>query len=190
MKKNPRLVEVNVSMSRAALLKSVERYASRYPEEQATIVEFQRFVRANENCFDRNLREGHVTGSSWILDRPHKHCLLTHHRKLNRWLQLGGHADGDSQVARVATREAEEESGLGSIALVSGEIFDIDIHLIPERKHEPAHYHFDVRYLFEGDYDEPLVVSEESHELAWVPLSGIADYTEEESILRMVRKTG
>jgi 8-oxo-dGTP pyrophosphatase MutT (NUDIX family) len=116
--------------------------------------------------------------------------LLTHHKKLGRWLQLGGHADGDSQVMRVASREAEEESGLKQLALVSREIFDIDVHLIPERGQEPAHYHYDVRFLFEADKNETLVVSEESNDLAWVPLVSIEDYSCEESILRMVRKTG
>ena len=177
-------------MSRVALIKSVERYALRFPAEQAVVADFLSFVQAHENCFDRSLREGHVTGSSWIVDRPHKHCLLTHHKKLGRWLQLGGHADGDSQVMRVATREAEEESGLKQLALVSREIFDIDVHLIPEREQEPAHYHYDVRFLFEADKNEMLVVSEESNDLAWVPLASIEDYSCEESILRMVRKTG
>jgi hypothetical protein len=73
---------------------------------------------------------------------------------------------------------------------VSSEIFDLDVHLIPERGNEPAHYHYDVRYLFECAGDPALTVSEESNELAWAALSEIETYTSEDSIVRMVRKTG
>jgi len=177
-------------VSRVALLKLVDRYGRRYPEEGDVIAAFETFVRSHENCFERTLTVGHVTGSAWIVDQPHKHCLLTHHRKLNRWLQLGGHADGDDNIARVATREAYEESGLEALQLVSSEIFDLDVHLIPERGNEPAHYHYDVRYLFECAGDPALTVSEESNELAWAALSEIETYTSEDSIVRMVRKTG
>ena len=145
---------------------------------------------AHEDCFARSLQVGHVTGSAWIIDSPHKHCLLTHHKKLDRWLQLGGHADGDGNTARVATREALEESGLKSLQLVSLEIFDLDIHTIPERGDEPEHQHFDVRYLFETSRDAPLVVSDESNDLAWIALDDIEALTSERSILRMVEKTG
>jgi 8-oxo-dGTP pyrophosphatase MutT (NUDIX family) len=87
-------------------------------------------------------------------------------------------------------REAQEESGLSSLRLVSTEIFDLDIHLIPERRSEAAHHHFDVRFLFEGDRNEALSVSEESLDLAWVSLADIGDYTDEDSMHRMVQKTG
>lgn len=177
-------------MSRVTLLKLIDRYGRRYPEELDAIQTFQTFVRSHEDCFERTLSIGHVTGSAWIVDRPHKHCLLTHHRKLNRWLQLGGHADGEDDIARVATREAYEESGLEALQLVSSEIFDLDVHLIPARGDEPAHYHYDVRYLFECIGDPALTLSDESNELAWVALPGIETYTLEASILRMVRKTG
>ena len=102
------------------------------------------------------------------------------------WLQLGGHSDGDPDTANVALREAEEESGL-SVALMSEEIFDIDVHAITARKDDPAHYHFDVRYQLQTQGDE-FVVSSESIDLAWVPLATLRNYTEEESILRMRRK--
>jgi len=177
-------------MSRPQLVKAIDRYLQRYPEEQSVGERFKQFVLRNEDCFKRSLLEGHVTGSAWIIDGPHKHCLLTHHKKLDRWLQLGGHADGDGNTVRVATREALEESGLKSLQLVSMEIFDLDIHRIPARGHEPEHDHYDVRYLFETSRDELFKVSDESHDLAWVPLAEIESVTTEASILRMVEKTG
>jgi 8-oxo-dGTP pyrophosphatase MutT (NUDIX family) len=149
----------------------------------------EQFVLDNADCFQRSLLIGHVTGSAWILDKDKKKTLLTHHRKLNKWLQPGGHADGDSLVSRVAMREAQEESGLEGLNLVSNEIFDIDIHLIPARKNEPEHYHYDCRFLIQCTGDETYSVSDESHDLAWIPLIEITKYTDEPSILRMVNKT-
>ena len=115
--------------------------------------------------------------------------LLTHHRKLDKWLQLGGHADGDPDLAAVAQREAHEESGLMGIRLLSPEVFDVDRHWIPERKGELGHYHHDLRFLFEAGPAEPLVCSSESKDLAWVELERVTALNPEESMARMVRKT-
>ena len=89
----------------------------------------------------------------------------------------------------VAMREAREESGLTSLRAVSTAIFDCDVHAIPERKAEREHYHYDVRFLVEADPDEPLVVSDESHELAWIELANVTSLSNDRSVLRMVRKT-
>ena len=113
--------------------------------------------------------------------------LLTHHRKLNRWLQLGGHADGDGDLAAVALREAEEESGLSGLTLEGG-IFDLDRHLIPARGEEPAHWHYDVRFVVRAGNEE-FEVSEESHSLAWKSIAEIAtNATDDESLRRMARE--
>ena len=149
----------------------------------------RQFVEAHADCFERSLTVGHVTGSAWILDRERAFALLTHHRKLDKWLQPGGHADGDPDILRVAMWEAREESGLDEIRSVSEEIFDVDIHAIPARGREAAHLHYDVRFVLEADRNAPLEVSEESRSLAWVPLDRIAQLNPEESITRMVAKT-
>ena len=148
-----------------------------------------RFVTEHSNCFERSLRVGHITGSAWVVDTSRSHALLTHHRKLNKWLQPGGHADGDPDILRVALREAREESGLECIRAVSEAIFDIDIHVIPARGAEPEHLHYDVRFLLEASRESQLVPSHESHSLAWSPLPEIAELNPQESILRMVAKT-
>ena len=115
--------------------------------------------------------------------------LLTHHRKLDRWLQLGGHADGDPDVFAVALKEAREESGLSDFEAVIEGIFDLDIHPIPARKSDPEHLHYDVRYLFRATGATDYVVSDESHDLRWVPLDEVTTLTTEDSMTRMVRKT-
>ena len=148
-----------------------------------------RFVEAHPDCFLRSQLSGHLTGSAWIVSPDRTRTLLTHHHKLDKWLQLGGHADGDGDLLAVALREAREESGLARVRAVSAEIFDCDRHLIPVRGAEPAHYHHDLRFMIEADLAEPLVISDESKDLAWVETTRVTSLNPEESMARMVRKT-
>ena len=95
-------------------------------------------------------------------------------------------AVGDPDTLAVALRETREESGLDVQALDNA-IFDIDVHRIPARGREPAHLHFDVRFLVQAEHDR-FRVSDESQALAWVPAVGLDSLTNEESVLRMARK--
>lgn len=176
-------------MHRDPLLALLAAYRSLDEEDAASCRRIADFVRAHPDCFERSLLVGHVTGSAWIVDPARSRCLLTHHRKLDRWLQLGGHADGQSDVLAVAMREAREESGLRSLRVVDAAVFDCDVHWIPERKQEPGHWHHDVRFLLEADPDEPLVVSAESKDLAWVSLDEVPRLADDASVLRMVART-
>ncbi len=140
------------------------------------------------DAFERRRLAGHFTASAWLVDRSGTRVLLTHHRKLGRWLQLGGHADGDRDLARTALREAEEESGLPGLRVVPG-IFDLDRHLIPEHKGVPAHWHHDVRYVVRAGGREDFVVSDESHALAWRDIASLAaDPDADASLRRMAGK--
>ncbi len=147
------------------------------------------FVAANESCFERTLAAGHVTGSAWVVSHDLDAALLVHHRKLEKWLQPGGHADGDADVLRVARREAVEETGVADIEPASLAIFDIDVHAIPARPGEPAHEHFDVRYAFFASRDRVPAVSKESHAVAWIAFADLEDYAIDDSIRRLMRKT-
>ena len=149
----------------------------------------RQFVRDNDTCFQRSLEIGHVTGSAWVVDRAGTTALLTHHRKLDKWLQLGGHADGDADIRRVALREATEESGLADIVLARSGIYDVDVHRIPARPGEPEHDHYDVRFAFFASPDDAPIVSAESHDVAWIPLASIERYTIDDSVRRLVAKT-
>lgn len=176
---------------RVEVLKLLQAHLDRAvdPHEAAMTTATIAFVLAHENCLLRSCVSGHLTGSAWIVSPTRDRVLLTHHHKLDKWLQLGGHADGDADLARVALREAQEESGLARVRLVSPRIFDLDRHLIPARKQDPEHYHYDLRFLFEADPAEPLTVSSESKDLAWVELERVVALNPEESMARMVRKT-
>ena len=170
------------------LARQLRDYRIRWPGEAAVVARFLDFLAAHPDAFARSLAVGHVTGSAWLVDRAGARVLLTHHKKLGIWVQLGGHADGDADVFRVARREAEEESGLPELAAVSDRIFDVDVHRIPARGAEPEHLHWDVRYAFRAPGGEAFRVSDESHELAWIDVRALETVTREESMLRMARK--
>lgn len=177
------------------LVAALTDYAARFPGE-AGVVGLFRQLQANAivqrpapaaDPYARARLQGHFTASSWLVDAPGRRVLLTHHRKLGRWLQLGGHADGERDLRAVALKEAEEESGLADLA-VEGGIFDLDRHRIPEHKGVPAHWHYDVRYVVRAVGDD-FVVSDESLALAWRPIAGIADDPGmDASLRRMARK--
>jgi 8-oxo-dGTP pyrophosphatase MutT (NUDIX family) len=157
--------------------------------EAAALAEILAFVGAQPDCLERHCAPGHLTGSAWIVSPCRRRVLLTHHHKLDRWLQLGGHADGDGDLLAVARREAEEESGLTGLRLLSPAVFDVDRHWIPERPGQPGHFHHDLRFLLEADPAEPLRLTHESKALAWVELGAVAALNPEESLARLVRKT-
>jgi len=173
-------------MHRRNLLERLYQYRDAYADESATIHRFIDFVDNEPRCFERDCWEGHVTGSAWVVNPAQDSLLLTHHKKLNMWLQLGGHSDGDADTQVVALREATEESGL-RVELIKDSILDIDIHEIPARKADPAHFHFDVRFAIQA-LDDEFIVSAESMALAWATISDLEQYTTEMSILRMRNK--
>lgn len=176
-------------MNREELKRTLKSYRTPFEEEKAFVDEFIELV-DDPRAFLRDRTEGHFTASAWIVNKTRTHALLTHHRKLNRWLQLGGHADGNDNLMEVAMTEAREESGLISLKLVDSYIFDIDKHLIPARGEVAEHYHYDVRFLVEAAMDEPLTISDESTDLAWVSYEVIPDVVRStDSILRMLEKT-
>lgn len=157
--------------------------------EASTAAEMIGFVESQPDCLLRSCVPGHLTGSAWIISPDRRRTLLTHHRKLDKWLQLGGHADGEASLLAVALREAREESGLRSVAVMSAAVFDLDRHWIPPRPKEAGHFHYDLRFLLTADPAEPLSVSSESKDLAWIDLAEVATLNPEESMGRMVRKT-
>jgi 8-oxo-dGTP pyrophosphatase MutT (NUDIX family) len=178
-------------MSRDALLAMLQRYVAVYPEDEGRVHEMRAFVAAHADCFVRSCAPGHVTASAWVLSPDQTRVLLTHHRKLGRWLQPGGHADGETDLLAVAMREVREETGLGRFvhAHPAGTLpLDVDVHWIPARGDEAAHRHFDVRYLLVAAPGQTTRASEESHALRWIATARLEEVTSEESVLRLARK--
>ncbi len=176
-------------MHRQDLLELLRAYRHFDDDDRSARQRTELFVRRHRDCFERSLAIGHVTASAWIVDAARRCVLLTHHRKLDRWLQLGGHVDGSPDVPAAALREAREESGLTVVRMVLPGIFDCDVHGIPAHRDEAAHDHYDLRFLLEADSSLPLVVSEESKDLAWVSFDEVPGLNPDHSMLRMLAKT-
>lgn len=175
-------------MHRSPLIKMLEQYQPTDYNEQLAQQQMLKFIQNNHDCFERSLLTGHITASSWLLNKDHSKALLMHHAKLDKWLQLGGHCDGNTDVIAVAIKEAQEESGIQAIETFQSSIFDIDIHLIPENKKEKAHYHYDVRFLLHVTSDENITQNSESKELRWISKNRNELPTSEESVIRMFNK--
>lgn len=169
------------------LLEFISSFKCVYESERLIKKRFIEFVQKNTDCFERHLESGHITASAFILDPEKNKILLLHHKKLNKWLQPGGHCDGDKDTLSVAIKEVFEETGL-VIENQDQPIFDLDIHTIPENKGIPEHEHFDVRYLLLADSKIPLIQNHETNQLKWVDLSEFENYTTEESLKRMKNK--
>ena len=167
----------------------LQNYSPNTPEELGYQSLMLDFLRLHDNAYSRSCHLGHFTASAWIINTTCDQVLMMHHVKLNKWLQLGGHCDDNPNCITVAMTEAKEESGLDEVKLISPSIFDIDIHLIPARKNEQTHYHYDIRFLLQADSQAPISKNHESHALAWVPLEAVHQKTTERSITRMVEKT-
>lgn len=179
-------------MPAAALTGLLACYREQHPGEAALAARFVEFVAAHDDCLWRSCLVGHITASCWIVDAAMGSALLLHHRKLDRWLQPGGHVDGDGELQRAALREAREETGIDAfeLATLEGRLMplDLDVHRIPARGAEPEHDHWDVRFLLRALPDQPLRGSDESNDLRWVPFAELPQWTQEESVLRMLRK--
>jgi 8-oxo-dGTP pyrophosphatase MutT (NUDIX family) len=145
---------------------------------------------SHADSFQRYHLPGHITGSAWIVNQDLTKVLLVLHAKLGRWLQPGGHADGEEDVLRVALREVGEETGIVHFVKIDPAVFDLDIHPIPARKEMPEHFHYDVRFMMIADDSVPLQISDESRDLRWVDLASVGVLTgNNSSIMRMVDKT-
>lgn len=174
------------------LLSLLDAHEMAWPDQRDLVARFRAFAGSHTDCLYRSCRPGHITASAWIVSADGGRCLLTLHRKLGRWLQLGGHVDGEVHVERAALREASEESGMGQFTLVRWRDqltpLDLDVHPIPARFDEPEHLHWDVRFLLRAAPGQQLVLSSESSDLRWFDVGELRAVTTEESVLRLHRK--
>lgn len=148
-----------------------------------------------EDCWRRELLAGHFTGSAWVLGPDRSKALLIHHRNLDKWVQPGGHADdSDASLIETARREAMEECGLSGLTLLSEQIFDLDVHIIPAKREVPEHLHYDVRFLFQAENEAFVEDFAEVKAVQWVSLEEISSWGHsswgrlQQSVRRMAEK--
>jgi 8-oxo-dGTP pyrophosphatase MutT (NUDIX family) len=155
------------------------------PDHEANRAQILAFVDRHPDALHRSCAEGHLTGSAAIVDPDSGRLLLLFHAKVQRWLQPGGHADGDGTLAAVACREAEEETGIRGLAVAVPAI-DLDVHLFHNAAgDEPDHLHLDVRHLVVAPPGAVPVGNHESEDLAWVERGALPSYDVDAGTLRM-----
>jgi 8-oxo-dGTP pyrophosphatase MutT (NUDIX family) len=183
------LVSVAALMTRnERLLDQLHAYATDDAAEGEHRRAMVALLEAGDDVFSRDhFAPGHFTASCYIVDDGGR-LLLHHHRRLNRWLQMGGHVEAHESPDVAALREGREESGLRDLTNVAA-IFDLDIHPIPAAKGEPDHAHFDIRYLARTSSPEAVTLDRtESNELAWVTLDRAAELMPGPESARVLRK--
>lgn len=178
------------SAARAALREQLAAFTTAHEKEAADRDRMLALLDSRPDCFLRTAFPAHFTGSALVVNADGSRALLHHHRFLDRWLQFGGHCDGDADILRVAQRESLEESGIHGLIVASRKPFDLDIHVVPAnpKRGEPEHEHFDVRFMFIAPEDAAPVLSDESHELRWFTPDEILALNIDGGLRRLVDK--
>ena len=157
------------------------------PDHEANRARILDFLDEHPDALHRSCESGHVTGSALVVDVESRRILLLFHTKVQRWLQPGGHADGDANLAAVAQREAEEETGIEGLTVVTPAI-DLDVHVFHHaRGAESDHLHLDVRHLVLAPRESIAVANHESEGIQWVSVKDLAALEVDPGTLRMVQ---
>lgn len=153
-------------------------------ELEETKRKFFELTALEPGALDRATSPGHLTGSALVFNHDASETLLLFHTKLQRWLQPGGHADGEANLARVALKEATEETGMAGLEVVDPAI-DLDIHNVAPPGADPV-WHYDVRFVVFAPVGAQPVGNHESQDIRWVPLSNLDQYELDEGHHRLI----
>lgn len=177
------------------ILKILDQHNAYDEKEAKDIDKIKVLIEQNPNVLNKNCENGHITGSALVVDAESKSVLLHFHKKLDKWLQFGGHCEYETDISEVALREAAEETGLKDLAFLSDKDMvlplDIDMHVIPERKGEPEHPHLDFRYLLVTHSAKELSVGDdESNIFKWVKFEEVEEIADklDPALLRLINK--
>lgn len=173
---------------KADLIESLRKYRNDYPQEKDAGVVLD-FINSTDNLFGRDSRPGHITCSAWVLNAELSEVVLVKHQRLNRWIQPGGHIEPLETPLEGACREGLEETGVQGLISWREDLFHVSAHEFPIGKDGPAHFHYDLRYLFIAPPEAELIKTDETDGVHWVSLDRIREYTEEATIVDMTEKT-
>lgn len=176
------------------LIDLLESYYNKWkfsPEEESFINDTKNFVLKNENYKFRTNLKWHITNSAWVLDESFNHALLIHHRKLDKWFQPWWHCEEyDLTIQDGSLREVLEETWVKKVNLKNLEIFDIDVHKIPEKWNEPEHIHYDIRFLcISNDFNLDNLDLNEVKNARWISLNELEKTQQSPAIKRMILKS-
>lgn len=181
--------------ARAEVLTQLNRHRPADEKEARDIQRIQVLIAAHPNIFSMSCEVGHITGSAVIIDPGARRALLHFHKRLGRWLQVGGHADYETDIAQVALREAREESGLPDLQhwppAAAPAPIDYDVHTIPASGDAPEHLHLDFRYVLITREPDALAPSKgESTQFRWLSFADALGKSVaiDDSLRRLLRK--
>ena len=184
---------MNMQQASQRLVEILDRYICEDDAEHASVVLTKQMIKQHLDIWLQSCQAGHITASGLILDRVNERVLLMYHRKLQLWLQMGGHGEGELDPSLIARREAIEESALPDLTFFPSNeqpmIIDVDAHSIPTRQNIPEHYHLDIRYLLLTSSPEKIRLPHaEAHELRWFSLAEIPALPLKPATLRLIKK--
>jgi len=165
------------------LIQQIEFYCPCNAQEEADRSLMLQLLSAGDPSIRRNLH-AHLTASAWVVSPDREKVLMAYHNLYNSWAWLGGHADGNWDLAAVAEREAREESGVSTLRRLSDEPISLEILTVSghekKGKYVPSHLHLNLTYLFEGDPSETLQIKpDENSRVGWIAVSDIAEKSTE-----------
>ncbi|MBP9779807.1 NUDIX hydrolase [Candidatus Gracilibacteria bacterium] len=175
-------------MNAKSLVETLQKYQERFPlERESCSKTISLLEKYGDDCYENQHWEGHITASMIIINPEKTKTLLMLHKKFNKWLQFGGHSDGDPDTFATALREFHEESGIEVEPECNGEIFFVDVHPISaDLKGRPSHFHHDIMYLGIIGEDTPFSRQEdEVDDIRWFSLDGIEQYLDSNMMERI-----
>lgn len=162
----------------------IEKYEPVNEQEEADKKMILDFMKNNDDYLTRENKVAHFSASNWIVNKERTKVLMIYHNIYNSWAWTGGHADGDEDLLHVARKEAEEESGLKNLKLLSDGIASIESLTVnghvKRGKYVPSHLHFNCSFIFEADENEPIRIKEdENKDIAWIKNEEVLDKVSE-----------